>query len=387
MQIFYKKLLANGKLQKGISEFTSLQEAKMKLLETGDLILELKEINSKKTSPFSLEMKYEFTYQMYQLVSAGLPLYESLLSLKEKKVSYGNILDKLANSVKEGSSFSEAITFLKNTFDPLYVAIMKASEASGEIKEGFLSLKVLQERQIKIIKVLKSAFIYPSILLIFALIIVHGLVFFIIPSLSELFEGRTLEGLTRIILSVSRFAQDHVLMIAVSYMVLFVSMLFGVKSGVLKKMIMAFLKRIPFCYNLFLSLKFENFFTCLSQLLYRGINLKEALELSKNVLRQKDLEDVIETIKKDILKGKKFSESINEPFPQVAKRLISLSEETGKLAESCQMLSQIFSEDVEKRLHKLTTFLQPALLAIIGLIVGVVVLSILMPLTDVGGFL
>lgn len=387
MQIFYKKLSSNGQIEKGVSEYTSLQEAKLNLVKAGELILELKEIKAQKYHKFSLEMQHEFTYQMYQLVSAGLPLYESLLSLKEKKVSYSLILDKLALAIKEGSSFSDAIASLNAVFDPLYIAIIKASEASGEIKEGFFSLNILQKRQIKILKILKNAFIYPSILLAFALIIIHGLIFFIIPSLSELFEGRKLEGLTRIILSISGFAQGHLELIVGIYTMVLMGVILGLKRGFLKKITIFFLKQIPFCYDLFLSLKFENFFTCLSQLLYRGINLKEALELSKQVLRQKDLEEKVENIKKEILKGKKFSEAITEPFPQVVKRLISLSEETGKLAESCQMLAQIFSEDVEKRLHQLTTFLQPVLLALIGLIVGVVVLSILMPLTDVGGFL
>lgn len=387
MQIFYKKLSVNGQILKGVLEANSLQDASFKLVDEGELILELKEIKAKKQDRLTLEMRYEFTYQMHQLVSAGLPLYESLLSLKEKKVAYGHILDKLANSIKQGCSFSESISNLSGLFDPLYVAIIKASEASGEIKEGFYSLKILQERQLKIVKVLKNAFIYPSILMLFALAIIHGLVFFIIPSLSELFEGRQLEGLTKIILSTSQFASTHVKAIALSYLGVFLLVVFGLKKGFLKNVVLIFLKKIPFCYQLFLSLKFENFFTCLSQLLSRGINLKEALELSKNVLRQNDLEEIVDEIKREILKGKKFSESLKDPFPQVAKRLISLSEETGRLAESCQMLSQIFSEDVEKRLQKLTTFLQPILLAVIGLIVGVVVLSILMPLTDVGGFL
>lgn len=387
MQIFYKKLSSSGEIQKGVIDFSSIQEAKTKLMEQGDLILELKEVSARKTNKFSLEMRYEFTYQMYQLVSAGLPLYESLLSLKEKKVAYTQILDRLCVSINEGASFSEAISHLEGSFDPLYIAIIKASEASGEIKEGFLSLKLLQQRQLKIFKVLKSAFIYPSILLVFAIVIIHGLIFFIIPSLSELFEGRKLEGLTHLILSISRFAIDHVMMICILYLGIFIGAALAFQKGILKKIVITFLRKIPFCYDLFLSLKFENFFTCLSQLLYRGINLKEALELSKNVLREKKLEEAVEEIKKEILKGKKFSESMRSPFPQVAKRLISLSEETGQLAGSCQMLSEIFSEDVEKRLQKLTTFMQPFLLALIGIIVGIVVLAILMPLTDVGGFL
>lgn len=387
MQYFYKKLLLSGQIQKGLLEAASIEDARSNILDAGELLLELKAIKNKKYSKFSLEMKHEFTYQMHQLISAGLPIYESILSLKEKKVSYSFILDKLASSIKEGNSFSQSILSLKETFDPLYIAIIQASETSGEIKDGFLSLKLLLERQLRIVKTLKNAFVYPTILLIFALIIVHGLFFFIIPSLSELFEGRQLQGLTKIILSMSDLACSHTTAIFISYTLCAVSFALALKNGLLQKALMAFLKRIPFCYSLFLSLKFENFFSCLAQLLERGINLKEALELSKNVLRQPELEKSVDLIKKDILKGKKFSESLIDPFPSVAKRLISLSEETGRLSESCQMLSQIFSEEVEKKLQKLTTFIQPVLLALIGLIVGIVILSILMPLTDVGGFL
>jgi type II secretory pathway component PulF len=324
---------------------------------------------------------------MHQLVGAGLPIYESLISLKEKKLKYEYLLTQISEKIKEGQSFSSSLKDYPDSFGSLYIAIIQASEASGEIKEGFLALKVLLTKQIKLIKVLKSAFIYPTILLIFSFVIVNALIFFIIPTLKELFIGKEVNQLTAFILGISDFCTQHITELSLSSFFIVCGLLYLGKKGILKRALIQLALKIPFIERLVNALKFENFFSCLSLLLSRGINLKEALELAYQVLNHPRIEERVRIIILEILKGKKFSEVIEAPFPPVVKRLISLSESTGKTYESCQMLAEIFEEDVQKRLEKLTAFLQPLLLALIGFVIGVVILSILMPLTDVGGFI
>ena len=387
MLLKYKKMTAKGEVIGGEREFLSIKEAQEVLTEAGDLLLELKSIKRHKQPHLNLAERFEFTYQMHQLISAGLPIYESLISLQEKKVKYLPLLIQLSQKIKEGTLFSQALKQFPECFDSLYISIIQAAEATGEIKEGFLALKNLLEKQAKLIKILKNALIYPSILCVFAFLIVNALIFFIIPSLKELFEGRQVTGLTAGILFISNWCVNHVNLL-LCLMVLTVGIgIYAQAKGLLKRVILKVLNFIPFCESLFLSLKFENFFSCLHLLLSRGINLKEALVLAKNVLGYEKLEILVEGFISDILEGKKLSESIRAPFPSVVKRLIGLSEVTGKTSFACEMLSVIFQEEVEKKLHQLTTFLQPLLLAFIGLVVGLVVLSILMPLTDIGSFI
>lgn len=383
----FKKVTATGELIAGEKEFFSLQEAQMKLIESGELLLELKAVSTRNHYHFTIQDRLEFTYQLHQLVSAGLPIYESLLSMQEKRLKYNFILEQLASSIREGKSFSMGLAQFPQSFDPLYISIIKASEASGEIKEGFFALKTLLEKQTKLIKILKNAFVYPSILLVFAFLIVNALIFLIIPSLKELFEGREVNTLTQTVLGISQFCNENLLGLGFVFVLAIGSVIYCYKKNLLKAFLFKATKHIPFCRKLTMSLKFENFFSCLGMLLSRGITLKEALVLSKNVLMHSELEASVDRIIQEILMGKKLSESMTEPFPQVAKRLILLSESTGRMHESCLMLALIFQEDVEKKLQQLTSFLQPILLSLIGMIIGVVILSILIPLTDVGSFI
>lgn len=387
MLIKYKKLTVTGALIEGTADYDSLEDAKNQLINQGELLLELKLLKSKQEFKLNSSELFEFTYQMHQLIAAGLPIYESLLSLKEKKVKYSDLIDKIAGKIKEGLSLSKTLASYPLCFDTLYLAIIQASEASGEIKEGFNSLKNLLEKRAKILKILKSAFVYPSILLTFAVIIVLALIFFIIPSLKELFEGREVASLTKMILEVSNFFNAHIIEFFLFQILLVGGVCYSYITGRLKKLVLNIFSYIPFCQTLTLSLKLENFFFCLSLLLKRGINLKDALVLTKTVLQHEQLEQNVTSIINNVLMGKKFSDAISHPFPYVAKRMVALAEETGRLSENCEMLALLFQEDVEKKLSQLASFLQPALLAFIGLIVGLVVLSILLPLTDVGGFI
>jgi general secretion pathway protein F len=383
----YKKLTKQGAVVSGVADYSSLKEAQYHLIQGGELLLELKTLKSKKETKLNSEELFEFTYQMHQLLAAGLPIYESLLSLKEKRVKYSDLLEKMAEKIKEGFSLSKVMADYPECFDVLYLAIIQASEVTGEIKEGFAALKSLLEKRAKILKILKNALIYPAILTVFAFLIVNGLIFFIIPSLKDLFEGRELSSLTQTILTVSNICNENIFLLLIFLILGTAATAYLAINGLLKKATLSILELVPFCRELTLALKLENFFSCLSLLLKRAINLKESLTLARNVLEHELLASKIDKAIEHVLKGNKFSTGLGPPFPYVAIRLISLAEETGKLQEACERLSQIFQEDVEKKLSQLTAFLQPALLALIGLIVGLVVLSILLPLTDVGGFI
>lgn len=370
----------------GVIEGANEAEVQERLL-AGGFLLELKTIKSKHHFSLNRTELLELTYQLYQLLAAGLPIYESLLSLQEKKVRYSPLISAMSQGIGEGKTLTDILAVHGATFNPLYCAVIGASEASGELKEGFFALKRLLEKQQKLIKILKNALIYPCILLVFAFGIVNALLFIIIPSLKELFDGREVGGLTRGVLASSQFAIDHQGLFLCLGIGLMGSMVVLGKLGFLKRAVLYLCRFIPFCHRLVMDLKFENFFACLSLLLSRGINLKMALELSKNVLSHPSLEQVVDQVVEGILQGKRFSETLGSPFPLVVKRLIGLSEVTGQMNLACENLSTLFHEEVEKKLAALTTFLQPLLLAFIGLIVGLVVLSILVPLTDVGSFI
>lgn len=383
----YIALDSSNKKIKGKMDVSSHEEASKKLIENGFFILSIKLEKSNNKTPFPLTKRLEFTTYMHQLLKAGLPVYESLISLKEKKVSYAFIIDELINKISIGESLSSCLKNQSHYFPKLYQAVIAAAEASGELEQGFASLKELQQKQLKLFLTFKNALIYPLILLGFAFLVVILLLFFIIPSLRDLFESKKIEGLTKYVLALSDFccSNTNVLLISISSLIL--GLLLGFKNPKIKSRIFEFFAKIPFISSLMLSFKLENFFSCLALLLSRSVNLKESLNLSKNVLNHPRLENGVDKMIEALVLGKKLSEGVIEPMPPVVKRLFGISEMTGNLYHSVEQLSNLFREEAEKKLQKLTTFLQPLLLALIGLIIGFVVLSILIPLTDTQSFI
>lgn len=388
MPIFsYVALDSTNKKIKGKIEAGFPEEVSKKLMENGFFLLSIKHEKTIHKVQFPLAKRLEFTSYMHQLLKAGLPVYESLISLREKKVSYQSIIDELIHRISMGESLSACLKIQSEYFPKLYQAVIAAAEASGELEEGFCSLKDLQKKQLTLFLTFKSALIYPLILLIFACLVVILLLFFIIPSLRDLFESKNIEGLTKYVLMLSDFCCSHTSWLALSVGCLFLGILYAFKNPKLKGKIFDFFAKIPFISSLILNFKLENFFSCLALLLSRSVNLKESLILSKNVLNQPRLETCVDKMIEALVLGKKLSEGIIEPMPPVVKRLIGISEMTGNLYHSVDQLANLFREEAEKKLQKLTTFLQPLLLALIGLIIGFVVLSILIPLTDTQSFI
>jgi len=378
---------SENKKIKGKIEGAFQEEVMKKLIDNGYFVLSIKCDKKKHLLKFSLVKRLEFTQYMAQLLKAGLPVYESLISLKEKKVSYQCICDELILAISQGESLSLALSKQDLYFPKLYIAVIQAAEASGELEQGFYSLKILQEKQIKLFTALKNALTYPMILLGFALLVVLLLLFFIIPSLRDLFENRHIEGLTQFVLLLSDFCISHQTALIFSSSICLLAFVFCLKTKKIKDFIFLKLSKLPYISGLIFSFKLENFFSCLALLLSRSVNLKEALILAKNVLNHSELEKSVDHMISSLVLGKKLSSGIESPMPPVVKRLFGISEMTGNIFQSVDQLALLFREEAEKKLLKLTTYLQPILLGVIGLIIGFVVLSILIPLTDTQGFI
>lgn len=150
-----------------------------------------------------------------------------------------------------------------------------------------------------------------------------------------------------------------------------------------------FLLRIPLFKTLILQSVLIRFCRCSSVLLTGGVSLIDALTLARSVMRHVALEEVIERAEKKIVEGKKLSAELKDSLliPPLVSRMLAIAEETGKMAPMLQNVAEIYDEELERSLLQITTLLQPLLLVILGGIVGLVLLSILIPLTDVNSII
>lgn len=386
----YSGLLPNGKKRNGFINAIDITEAKHKLSLGGFLLTKIQEESDKKNSFFSKEEVLLFTKELSKLLQAGLPLFDALVALEEKYQGhkFQPILSDLCASVKQGLSFSAALKKY-SCFDPLYISLIENAEKIGSLSSSLDELSNLTARNLAIKKQLMNALLYPLLLSLFCLVVLGTLIFYILPSLSELFEGRKLHSFTAFILGVSNFANQHKFTLFCLFIsgVSFFVVAFLSQKG--KNLLSGLALRMPFLGDVLSKAALVRFCRSSGALLSSSLPLLETLRLSKKVVRHPGLEKVLEEAEKKLLTGGKVSSTLQTSplIPSLFVRMFALAEISGNLPLMMQHLAQIYEDDLEKRCTKLTQLAQPLLLLFLGGIIGLVLLSVLLPLTDVGSFL
>jgi len=388
----YYALSDEGKKITGVIDADSYIMAKNRLRKDQVMVTDLVALEEKRREiVLSSSLLLDFTRALSQLLRAGLPLYESLLTLEEKyrRHKVHPLFLDLCDRLKCGTPFSDALKYYPKSFDEVYICMVKAAEQTGSLPHIFEQLVLLISRQQKLKKQLVSAMIYPAFLGGFCLVVVSLLLFFVIPSMAELFEGRQLHPLTQTVLNLSRFVNHHGLTLLALLAAACLGLVFAIRRKKSRIILHQLALKVPFLKTLTLEASLIRFCRSASILLIGGVPLIEALRLSRKAMNNILLEDVIDQAAKKIVEGKSLSSELKTfpLIPSLVVRMLAISEETGKVAPMLHNIADIYEEELEKNLTQLTTLLQPALLLLLGLIIGVVLLSILIPLTDVGSIL
>jgi len=385
----YKALALKGKKLRGVIDADSLVSAKERLRKQQLLITFISPLTRTKHSlRLSTQELIEFTRELSQLLNAGLPLYDSVLTIEEKQRSskchplFADLCDKLHS----GHKLSHILAHYPETFSKVYCSLVRSCEQSGSLADAFSQLYVLLAKQQKWKKQLLSTLSYPALLTLFCILVTFCLFFFVVPSMEELFVDRDLHPLTALVLATSRLLRAHTLLLGSTLGFLMLGLFTMIRAEWIQWN--AILLRIPFIKNILLSNALVRFFRTMHMLLRGGIPFAEAIPFATSMIANTILRKQIEEITPRILSGQRISTAFGTSplMPPLVLRMLHIGEEAGTIGPLLENLAKIYEEDLERDLSQLTTLLQPALLLMLGLIVGLVVLSIVLPLTDVSSF-
>ncbi len=387
----FQALSPTGKKQKGSVHAETLFDAKNTLNNTDLIIFSIQEKKRHQTIVLSKKELLGFTRELYQLLQAGLPLFECLLAIEEKsqgRKMHSIILD-LMDSVRQGHSLSSALAKHPKSFHKMYRKMVENGEKSGSIAVVLQELAAWIEKEETLKRKILSAISYPLLLFGFSLLILFALIFFMIPSLAPLFADRPLHPFTQVIFSISHFCISHQLGLFLS----FCSVVFAaIASRYVPLFRLAAEKlslSIPVLQDFFIKYGFIRFCRSSATLLKAGLPLVETLELAQYAVQQKTLEKELETVRKAVMEGGSLSKELSKSryIPHFVTRMLSIAEKSGKAPEMFLHIAKIYEEEFDASLQQCTSVLQPVLLVFIGLVVGVVLLSVLLPLTDVHSFI
>jgi len=384
----WKALTQEGKKSKGTIEAFSLHEAKEKLRQLNLIIVEITEVQKKETRISSLTQDnlVVFTSQLSQLIAAKIPLYEGLLALEEQARGehfHGLILG-VAERIKKGASLSRALQDFPDCFSPLYIALVQAGEAVGNLELALGRLSTLLTYQHKMGRQLMGALTYPLLLIGLMSIVLGVLVGFVIPSIEPLFEGRPLPAFTACVFGTAHFLRTFwpVLLIAIVVAAFVFFRQFRNKEA-RANMQRLFLK-VPILNRYILHSSLARFAKTLATLLDGGLPLPNALAFAQEALHNMRLEEIIKRMSELVIEGKTISSGLSgyKEIPTLFIRMVKIGEETGKLSAMLNQVATIYEDDTERTLSRFISLIQPALLVLMGIVIGTVILSILLPLSS-----
>ncbi len=340
----------------------------------------------------SASEKIFFSRNLSVMISAGISVDRALeiFNKQTKNKKFKNIINSISNNIKKGNSLSESMKSYPTVFPPVFIAMVKAGEESGNLS-GSLGLIAEQlERDYVLVKRIKGALIYPAII-ISAMILIGILMFiYVVPTLvSTLKElGVELPLSTRIVIAVSDFfVHNLILMIIIAGLAgIIISGFFRSSKG--KILTGAVLLRIPLISTLVKKINSSRTSRTLASLIKSGVNMVEALSITKDVIENFYFKKIIEQAKNDIQKGIPVSESFKKAdkfYPILVGEMMAVGEETGKFSEMLLRLADFYEEEIAETTKNMSTIIEPILMIIIGAAVGFFAIAMIKPMYSMVG--
>lgn len=387
----YSALDTLGKRKKGTLEAPGEREAKGILREQGLMVAE---ITLKKAASDKQNLKgaslLTFTLQLSQLIQAGVPLYESLIAIEEqyRNESFHRILLGLCEKIKAGTSLSEAMALYPGSFDKLYRAMIAAGESIGALDVVLEKLTHFLTRQTRLKKQIITAMIYPGILASFSFLIIILLLGFVVPSIEGIFADRKLNGLTSFVLQASHFFRNYWWLYIPTVIAVVIGIVLKLKSDSGRLWIERTLLKTPIIRTLVIQTSLARFCRTMGTLQTGGLPLIDSLQISRGVMSNVVLEGEIKEAEERIIEGSSLSAELSRSkyIPSMVARMLAVGEDSGTTVIMFNKLADMYEDEVEKSLDRVMALSQPVILIIMGTIIGIVMMAILLPLTDVSSF-
>lgn len=321
------------------------------------------------------------------MLVAGLSLSRAL-SVIERQSSNKNlkrITTELSADIKKGSSFNESLANHPKIFPKIFVAMVKAGEESGGLPDALTTIALQMDRSEGITRKIKSAMIYPCIIILAIIIVSVLMLIYVVPTLTKTFKDLkvNLPLATRVFVAISDFMVAHALLVFVLLAVLIVGGIMFVRSQRGNTVVLWIGLRAPVVGELIRETFAARASRTISSLLSSGVPILDALAITKEVVHASAFVQVITEAEEHVKKGELLSASFVEHtnlYPILMGDMMAVGEETGKVAEMLKQIAEFYEEDVSEKTKDLSTIVEPVLMLFIGGFVGIFAVAMIAPI-------
>lgn len=398
----YTAIDRNGAQTSGKIEATNDEQARQKLMAKGLMVTTLANDagSAKPVAAPTAAAKGGFTFgakvsqndvtimtrQLATLIVAGLPLLRALelITKQERNPAFKVILANVADSVSQGNNLSEAMQAHPKVFDKLFVNMIRAGEAGGVLDKVLDRLAKFREKAERIQKKVKSALVYPGVVMTVAIIIVYILMVKVVPSFQKLLDGQKTEmpPLTKLVIGISQLLTvswwaTPILVFGVYFLL---KQWLSTEKG--KELFDRMIFRLPKVGTFVQIVSVSRFARTFGTLMASGVPILQSISITRDTLDNVVIAKSLERVHDRVRDGEPLSVPLEQSgvFPQMVTSMIQVGEETGQLPEMLNRVADIYDEEVDNAVTALTSIIEPVLIVFLAVVVGAIVLAMFLPL-------
>lgn len=326
-----------------------------------------------------------FTKQLSIMISAGVPILQSLeiLYRSEKNATLKLAVKKIAADVGEGKTIAEAMQ-LQKPFDKLYCNLVRAGEAGGILDQILKKLSVHMEKQEKTKAQIKSAMMYPSIVVGVGAVVIWGMMVFVVPQFTGMLKetGQEVPWITQFVIDTSNFMGTYTPIMVPAAIVGLAMFMSYIKTPTGKVMWDNFSMRVPLFGSIIIKGNLSSFANTLSTLLGAGVALIDALDICIETLDNTVIAKDIKEVKKKVIEGKTLTEPLSkiEYFPELVTQMIRVGEQTGQIDQMLARVAEVFEDEVDQLVSSMTKLIEPMIIVVLGGIIATILVAMYLPM-------
>ena len=331
-----------------------------------------------------------FTRQFSTMIDAGLPLVQglSILSKQNPNPKMKAMLESIKEEVESGKTLTESLKNFPKHFDTLYVNMVDAGENGGILDIILDRFSVYMEKSIKLKREIKTALIYPSVVISAAILVTTILLVFVIPTFAELFEdfGAELPLPTQIVINISNFFVKYFFVISGSFFTSLIIFFKFSKTDKGKSVLHPIYLKLPIFGDLIRKVAVARFTRTLGTMLSSGVPILTALNICSKTAGNKVVEVTVQKTRVAISEGKQMADTLSESnvFPPMVTQMIGVGETSGALDKMLEKVAIFYEEEVDNAVGALKQLIEPLMILFLGVIIGGLVIAMYLPIFKLG---
>jgi len=331
-----------------------------------------------------------FTRQFATMIDAGLPLVQAfdILARQHENAAFKKVLLGVKERVETGGTLSDGLAQYPKVFDDLYVNMVTAGENGGILDIILERLAVHQEKAMKLKREIKTAMIYPAVVVAAAVIVTAVLLIFVIPTFAELFNdfGAALPLPTQLVINLSNFVVAHVIEIFGSLLGIIIFLVRFAKTSRGQEVLHPLLLKVPIFGDIIRKVAVARFTRTLGTMLSSGVPILDALNICARTAGNKVVERDVQRARVSISEGKSMVEPLSESavFPPMVVQMIGVGESTGALDAMLQKIAEFYEAEVDNAVTAMKQLIEPIMILVLGAVVGGLVIAMYLPIFKMG---